>query len=81
MLKKMKTTDMYQGDDAQRTLMLNKVSENISQDDLERYFETKFNCKVEKISMSIDKPMVMFSNDIFQSGIIKSCFKIGMRNR
>jgi hypothetical protein len=61
--------------------MLNKISDNIGEDDLKKYFETKFNSRVEKISMSIDKPMVMFGPEIFKTGTIKSCFKIGMRNR
>lgn len=61
--------------------MLNKISDYVNEDHLKKYFETKFGVEVSKITMSIDKPMVVFKDEILKMGNIKACFKIGMRNR
>lgn len=61
--------------------MLNRISDYVTEDHLKKYFETKFGVQVSKITMSIDKPMVVFNDEILKMGNIKACFKIGMRNR
>jgi hypothetical protein len=31
--------------------------------------------------MSVDKPIIIFDQQILQTGFIKACFKLGTRNR
>jgi hypothetical protein len=45
------------------------------------FFENKFKVKVQEIQMQIDKPIVVFSQEILDTGYIKACFKLGTRNR
>jgi hypothetical protein len=62
-------------------MILNKVSDYITEDHLKQFFETKFKVEVDKIKLSCDKPMVIFKKEIIDNGFIKACFKLGTRNR
>ena len=81
LLARMRGTELFEGDDHQRVLILNKLSNYITEDHLRQFFETKFKVPVEKIKMSHDKPMVVFGKEILETGYIKACFKLGTRNR
>jgi hypothetical protein len=77
----MRSTEIFETDDHQRALILNKVSNYITEDHLKQFFETKFKVPVEKIILSVDKPVIIFSKGILDTGYIKACFKLGTRNR
>jgi hypothetical protein len=67
--------------DYNQSIILNKVSEHISEIDLKNYFEFKFQKKVREVKLMIDKPVIVFDDEILKSGLIKACFKIGLKNR
>jgi len=81
MLNKLKGSELFDNNDHQRAIILNKVSDFITEDHLRQFFNMKFKVPVQKIKMSIDKPMVIFGPEILESGFIKACFKLGTRNR
>ena len=37
--------------------------------------------QVDKITLNRDKPMIIFSSAIIQTGFLKACFKLGLRAR
>lgn len=47
LLAKMRSTDLFETDHHQRALILNKVSNYITEDHLKQFFETKFKVPVE----------------------------------
>lgn len=81
MLSKMHQTQLFQGEEAKRSIILNKVSEHISDGHLKQYFENKFKVPVESVKISVDKPTIIFGNEILDRGFIKACFKLGLRSR
>lgn len=81
MLNKMRTSEMIDNEDHHRAIILNKLSDFITEDHLRQFFNMKFKVPVQKIKMSIDKPMVIFGPEILSTGFIKACFKLGTRNR
>ena len=72
---------MFVGDEGKRSIILNKVSEHISDVNLKQYFETKFKVPVECVKISMDKPTIIFGPEILDRGYIKACFKLGLRTR
>jgi hypothetical protein len=49
MLNRMKHNKMFNADEASRSLILNKVSDHITESNLRQFFEAKFKVPVEKI--------------------------------
>ena len=49
MLNRMKHNKMFNADEASRSLILNKVSDHITESHLRQFFEAKFKVPVEKI--------------------------------
>jgi hypothetical protein len=47
MLFKMQQTHLFSGDEAKRSIILNKVSDHITETHLKQFFETKFKVPVE----------------------------------
>jgi hypothetical protein len=80
-LNRAKADTKFDHDEAARTLVLNKINEDINELHLKRFFEDKLNIGVEKITLNRDKPMIIFSKAILDTGFIKSCFKLGLKNR
>lgn len=80
-LSKMSASQLFQNDEGKRAIILNKVSEHIQDGHLRQFFETKFKVPVESVRISVDKPTIVFNEDILQRGFIKACFKLGLRNR
>lgn len=62
-------------------MILNKISDYVTEKHLKEYFERKFDIPVQEIKMSIDKPMIVFRKEILDKGYLKTYFKIGTRNR
>ena len=61
MLSKMQATQLFSGEhEAKRAIILNKVSEHISDQHLKQFFETKFKVPVESVRISVDKPTIIF---------------------
>jgi hypothetical protein len=81
LMSRMKTAGIFDKDQDQCALILNKVSDYITEDHLKQFFEQKFKVKVVSIKLTSDKPMVIFGKDILETGFIKACFKLGTRNR
>ena len=81
LLARLRSSELFDGEDHQRVLILNKLPNYITEEHLKQFFETKFKVPVEKIKMSHDKPMVVFGKEILETGYIKACFKLGTRNR
>ena len=80
-LARMNTGSLFQGDEAKRAIVLNKVSEHIEDVHLKQYFEGKFKVPVERVRVAQDKPIIVFGPEILQRGFIKAAFKIGLRSR
>jgi hypothetical protein len=81
MLGRMKHNRMFDQEEAKRSLILNKVSEHITEGHLKQFFEAKFKVPVVKIQISQDKPTIIFGPQILERGFLKACFKLGTRNR
>lgn len=47
LLNRMRPTELFDSDEHQRSLILNQVSDYITEDHLKQFFETKFKVKVE----------------------------------
>lgn len=60
---------------------MNKISEHINETHLKQFFEAKFKVSVERISLNRDRPMIIFSKEILETGFLKAAFKLGLRNR
>ena len=80
-LSRMKNSKHFDEETAKRSLILNKVSEHITENHLKQYFEGKFKVPVTSISIISEKPTIVFSPMILEKGLMKACFKIGLRNR
>ena len=52
LIYKMKNAQIFDGDEGQRSIILNKVSDHISDSNLKQYFETKFKVPVESVKIS-----------------------------
>lgn len=52
MLNRMKHNKMFNADEASRSLILNKISDHITEGHLRQFFEAKFKVPVEKIQIS-----------------------------
>ena len=81
MLMRMKNSKFFDADEAKHSLILNTISDEISAKSLSRFFEDKFKVPVSKISVSSDKPTIVFGPELLQRGLIKACFKLGLRRR
>lgn len=81
MLSRMHQSQLFIGEEAKRSIILNKVSEHISDAHLKQFFETKFKVPVESVKISVDKPTIIFGPEILERGFIKACFKLGLRTR
>jgi hypothetical protein len=81
MQSKIQTTNMFEGDEDSRALILNKMSDHVTENHLKQFFETKFKVSVEKIKVSVDKPTIIFGKEFLEKGFIKACFKLGLRNK
>ena len=46
-----------------------------------QFFQQKFKVDIEEIQLTSDKPIIIFSKEILETGFIKACFKLGTRNR
>ena len=57
------------------------MSDCITGDHIKRYFEERFKVPVTKINVTQDKPTVVWGDEIFQRGLLKSCFRLGMNSR
>ena len=62
-------------------VILNKVSEHISESHLRQFFEGKFKVPVKKVSIQSDKPTIVFGSELLERGFLKACFKLGLRSR
>jgi len=80
-LAKMNTAALFQGEEAKRALILNKVSDHIQDVHLKQYFEGKFKVPVLQVRIAQDKPIIVFGPEILERGFIKAALKIGLRNR
>ena len=60
LLVRMKHNKMFDKEEASRSLILNKVSEHITEGHLKQFFEAKFKVPVVKIQISQDKPTIIF---------------------
>lgn len=76
-----KSDPKFDSEEASRTLILNKLNEHIKEHHLKQYFEAKFKVAVERIQLSREKPMIIFSKEILETGFLKAAFKMGLRNR
>jgi sugar diacid utilization regulator len=76
-----KSDPKFNNDEASRTLILNKLNEHIKEHHLKQYFEAKFKVAVERIQLSREKPMIVFSKEILETGFLKAAFKLGLRSR
>lgn len=81
MLVKVQTASLFDDNEDKRALILNKMSDFITEDDLKQFFQTKFICSVQKVKVNIDKPLIIFGPDFLEKGSIKACFKLGLKNR
>ena len=81
MLNRMKSHKYFDAEEAKHSLILNKVSEHISETHLRKFFEAKFKVPVTKVSIQGDKPTIVFGSELLERGFLKSCFKLGLRNR
>jgi len=72
---------MFEEDEMQRSIILNKVSRYFTDNHLKAFFEAKFKVPVCKIKNLVDKPTIVFGPEILERGFIKACFKLGLRNR
>jgi hypothetical protein len=82
MLKRFSHSKAFNADEAARSLILNKVNENITENHLRQFFEAKFKVPVEKLYLANgDKPTIIFGPQILERGLLKACFKLGCRNR
>ena len=81
LIARMRSTELFDTDEHERSLILNEVSDYITEDHLKQFFETKFKVPVEKIMLINGKPLVVFDRKILETGFIKACFKLGTRNR
>lgn len=81
MIKRMRNTELFDSDKHQRALILNKVSNFITAEHLTQFFQQKFKVDIEEIQLSSDKPIIIFSKEILETGFLKACFKLGTRNR
>lgn len=77
----MRANDLFDGNDHQRTLILNKLSDFVTEDHLRQFFSKKFKVAVKKVQMSVDKPIIVFDDEILRTGFIKACFKLGLKSR
>lgn len=80
-LSRIKNSHVFQPEELQRTLILNKISDKINEKHLKTFFENKFKVPVEKIMISVDKPTVIFTSELLKKGFIKACFKLGLKNK
>lgn len=80
-LNRSRSNAKFDPDEASRTIVLNKINEHINESHLKQFFEAKFKVAVERITLNRDKPVIIFSPDILKTGILKACFKLGLRNR
>ena len=79
-IEKMKAKELME-EKYHTSITLNSLSDqSISEEHLKKYFEKKFDVPVS-ISISMDKPIITFSKDILKNDLIKSCFKLGCKNR
>lgn len=62
LISKMSTAKLFDGNEATRSLILNKMSEHITEEHLKQFFEGKFKVPVESIKLSIDKPTIIFTS-------------------
>jgi len=81
MLTKMQQNQIFIGEEAKRSIILNKVSDHINAGHLKQFFEDKFKVPVEGVAISQDKPTIIFGPQILDRGYIKACFKLGLRTR
>ena len=80
-LARMKNNKYFNEEEAKNSLILNKVSEHITESHLRQYFEGKFKVPVTSIAITQDKPTIVFGPQLLERGFLKACFKLGMRNR
>lgn len=78
---RMKNYKFFDQEEAKNSLILNKVSEHISESHLRQFFEGKFKVPVTKVSIQSDKPTIVFGPELLQRGFLKACFKLGLRSR
>lgn len=81
LISKMNSARLFERDEATRSLILNKMSEYVNEDHLKQFFEGKFKIPVESIKLSVDKPTIIFTKQLLETGFIKSFFKLGLRTR
>jgi len=52
LIYKMQNNELFAGDEAKRSIILNKVSEHITDSNLKQYFENKFKVPVQSVKIS-----------------------------
>jgi hypothetical protein len=80
MLYRMRNNKSFDVEEAQQSIILNKVSSFINEHHLKQFFEAKFKVPVKKIMISSEKPTVVFGPEILEKGFLKACFRLGLRN-
>lgn len=80
-LNRAKSDPKFDYEESTRTLVLNKISDYINETHLKQFFEAKFKVAVEKILLNRDRPMIIFSKEILETGLLKAAFKLGLRSR
>jgi hypothetical protein len=53
----------------------------INDSHLKMFFQEKFGMQVNKVLISTDKPTIIFTRDFLDKGMLKSVFKLGLKNR
>ena len=81
MIAKMGSSELFHGSDHQRTLILNKLSDFVTDDHLRQFFSKKFKVAVKEVKIGNDKPMIIFDDEILTTGFLKACFKLGLKSR
>lgn len=81
MLMRMKNSKDFNAEEAKHSVILNAFSESIQDGQLVQYMQSKFKVPVKELKIQNDKPTVVFGEAIWDRGLIKSCFKLGMRRR
>jgi len=79
-LRRVAGSNVISEDQGRRAIILNAVSDHITEDHLHEYFQNRFG-PVEKVCNFDGKPAIIFKREIHERGFLKSCFKLGMRLR
>jgi hypothetical protein len=81
LLHRTKNSRSFDHAEASQTIILNRVSDFVTEKHLKQFFEAKFKCPVKRVELTRDKPVIVFGPEILEKGFLKACFRLGARNR